>query len=273
MGFKFFVEIIRPANCILAGAAVFIGQAVATRAIAFSEAIFFAMISAFLICAGGQVINDFFDIEIDKKIRPQKILPSKKMSANTALVYSATLFLAGIIFAAAINFHALAIAFIFTALLILYSAFIQKQKFFGNIIVALGTAFTLVFGASITQNYGTIVFLAASAFFANIAREIIKDVQDKKADEGYKKTIPMILPQKQVNALVLLLYILAFFIALAPVFLLQITNPVYTGMIIAAGMVFIYSFKLLAGKNPEKAQAYSKTGMALSLLGFLAGAF
>jgi len=273
MEFKFFVEIIRPLNCIMAAIAVFIGYAISIGNIAFNPPLLFAMLAGFFVCAGGQVVNDFFDVETDKKIRPQKILPSKKISIKAALFYSILLFMAGLIFASLINDFAFIIAAAFTTILILYSAFMKNKKILGNIVVALGTAFTLIFGASIVQNYVIIIFLATSAFFANFGREIIKDVEDIKADEGFKKSLPMILSQKKINLLVLLFYYEAIIIAFYVWFAGLISSIFYLSLILIAGFIFMYSFLLLKTNKIKQAQVFSKVAMAVSLLAYLAGVF
>ncbi len=273
MGLKAFIEILRPANCFMAAIAVFIGYVVAIGKIWFETELFFAMASAFLICGAGQVINDFFDVRIDEKIRPQKILPSKKMKVQTALFYSAALFGTGLILASQINMPAFLIAFSFTVLLALYSAVIQKQKFLGNIVVALGTAFTIIFGASIVQNYNVAIFLATSAFFSNMGREITKDVQDKEADKGHKTTLAMILTQNQVNIVVLAFYALAFLTAFFVWQTKMIQSNYYLLLLIVSGGLFLYSFVLLLQKQPGKAQLFSKIAMVFSLLAFISGVF
>ena len=273
MNFKPFVEIIRPANCLMAAIAVFIGYAVSAKTFEVSLPVVFAMAAAFLICGAGQAINDYFDFEVDKKIRPQKTIPSNKMARTAALNYSIILFLLGNFFALFVNLQAFEIAATFTVLLILYSALIQRQKFLGNIVVALGTAFTLVFGASIVQKYGTVIFLAASAFFANMAREIIKDAQDMEGDRGHKTTLPMILSGWQVQAAVYLLYALAAIAGFLVWGQKIIANGYYLLFLSVATLVFLHSFNLFAEHKEKEAQHFSKIGMAVSLLAFLMGAF
>ena len=273
MNLKPFVEIIRPANCLMAAIAVFIGFAVSAKTYSVTLPVVFAMAAAFLICGAGQAINDYFDFEVDKKIRREKPLPSGKIERNTALAYSMILFLAGILISWLVNFEAFGIALAFSLLLISYSALMQKQKFIGNIVVALGTAFTRMFGASIVQKYGTIIFFAASAFFANMAREIIKDSQDMEADKGRKTTFPMILSAWQVQAAVYLMYALAVIIAFFAWGQKIVTNGYYILFLPAATLVFLHSFNLFAENKEKEAQQFSKIGMAISLLAFLMGAF
>src|SRR3989339_483334 len=184
---KPFIEIIRPVNCLMAGIGVFVGYSVSAGAIGISPTLIIAMISAFLICGAGQAINDFFDYEIDRK-KDGRAKTIKKLGRKNVLYYSIILFLAGNSIAYFINPAAFGIALAFSILLIAYSAVMGRIKFIGNWVVASGTAATLIFGASVWGNYSLAVQFAAAALFANVAREITKDFEDLKADEGFKRS-------------------------------------------------------------------------------------
>ena len=75
------IELMRVRNCLMAAIAVAIGFFL----VGGLEPLFLAavMFSAFLICAGGQVINDVFDFEIDAKLsktKPSKVPPKSSSS-------------------------------------------------------------------------------------------------------------------------------------------------------------------------------------------------
>lgn len=263
---------LRPVNCAMAALGTFIGYSIATGLIQAQLGIIVAMASAFLVCGGGMAINDYYDRAIDKKLHPEKPIPAGKVSPKAAMAYSALLFLAG----NALAFHYLAatpffIVFAFTLLLIAYSRFLSKAKYVGNIVVASGTAFTLVFGASLVGNYSAIAFFAASALFANIARELIKDLEDLKADAGFKKTLPMILNKKTIGLLVLACYLAAITTAFIPLAAFSFGGIFFTALVSAASIGFLYSYKLARERNYAKAQLVSKAAMIMALIGFLSG--
>lgn len=266
-----FVELMRPLNCFIAAFAVFVGYAVSVKALQFNQQIGFAMIAAFLVCGAGQSINDFFDRQIDKKKNPKKPVPSGSVSAESALLFSVTLFLFGNVFAFFVNQTALVISLTFTLLLFFYSAFLGKAKFLGNWVVAAGTAFTLVFGATISGNYFVVLFFAASALLANAAREIIKDTEDLKADRGFKKSLPMILRKEQLVLLLVLLHVVALVSAFVPLALGLFGNTQFALFVLAANALFAYSIFHFGRNNYSLAQKLSKTGMLFSLFGFLLG--
>ncbi len=267
-----FVSIIRPLNCTMAAFGTFIGSSIAGSAIQLNQGIGIAMAVAFLVCAGGMVINDYFDRNLDKKLHPGKPLPSGKIKPKTALCYAIVLFIAGN--ALALNYlpaASTAIAFVFTALLIVYSAFLSKTKYIGNFVVASGTAFTLVFGASLIGKYEIVAFLALAALFANLARELIKDLQDVKQDRGFKKSLPMLLSEKKVIGIVFLYYLAAIIAVYAPFALLGFNKIAFLAIVSIANLLFLLSFAKAVQRKFGRAQVLSKIAMLVALLGFLAG--
>lgn len=273
MAIEDYFHMTRPMNCAMAAFGTFIGYSIATRLIQTQLGIIVAMATAFLICAGGMAINDYYDRQTDSKLHPNKPIPAGRVSPKQAMTYSAILFLTGNLLA----YHylpttAFAIAFVFTILLIAYSRFLSKAKYIGNIVVASGTAFTLIFGASLVGNYQVIAFLAASALFANIARELIKDLEDLEADKGFKKTLPMILDKKATDAVIFACYLAAIITVYVPLVLLSFGKMLFVIIVSIANFAFLYSFKQALKKNYARAQIVSKAAMFIALLGFLLGA-
>jgi geranylgeranylglycerol-phosphate geranylgeranyltransferase len=265
-----FWKIMRPMNCFIAGIASIIGALLA-GSIPSSEWIY-VFISVYLICGAGQAINDFFDLEIDKKTNKKRVLVQKKITPKHALIYSMILFFTGIIIATLINFTALIIALIFSVLLIMYSAFMQEFKPLGNLIVASGTSFTLIFGATLTQNYSIVLILALSAFFANYSRELIKDLEDLKTDKGIKKTLPMILGKQKIKLLIGASYGIAIGLSLSVFIEGMISSIIYLILILISSTVFLFSQLKLIKNKLNESQKLSKKGMIIALIAFIAGA-
>ena len=273
MALSAYFKILRPLNCIISAVAVFIGFSVANLAVQFTMPLLMAMIAAFLICGAGQAINDYYDAKIDKKIRPEKPIPSGKISAKGAFAFSIILFILGIALSYFINIYAFVIALTISLLLFCYSAFLGKYKYIGNWIVASGTALTLVFGASVVLNFRIASILALSALFANVARELTKDFEDLDADLGFKTSLPQLLQGMKVKLLILTMYLAAIIVAFAPFALGLFRNLFYPALVAVSGIIFIFA-ALLAFKNKfHKAQNFSKLGMIIALVAFFIGIF
>jgi len=267
--FDAFAELMRLGNCFMAGIAVLIGFFLAQGTDLNLALIGFGV--AFLVCGAGQAVNDYFDAKIDAKLSKKRPIPSKRILPQEALYFSLALFLIGILSAIFINQLALAIAIIMALLLFAYPAFMNKIKYVGNVVVALGTAITFVFGAAAAGNIpALVVVLAISAFFSNMAREITKDIEDMKKDKGTKVTLPM--KTKKSKYIVAVYYTLAILFG-GGAFVLFSLSYFYLIFTIIGAAIFIYSAKKLYDKKPAMSQSLSKKGMLVSLLAFVLAGF
>ena len=261
------IELMRVNNCIMALIAILIGFALSGGS-NYSIALI-AALSGFLICAAGQAINDYFDAKIDAKLSKERPIPSGRVTKKEALWFSINLFILGNYLAYAINPISMNIALAFTFLLVIYPAVLNKVKYLGNFIVAGGTAITFIFGSVATGGISSLVLaLAISAFFANVAREITKDIQDTKKDENAKRTLPMIVGIDFAKLFVVAYYLLAIIAGIAT-YVLFLLNAFYLIFILISSAVFLYSIFLLYQNKSKQSQAMSKLGMIFSMIGFV----
>ena len=80
---------------------------------------FLAGISASLIAAAGYVINDYFDIKIDKINRPERPLASGEISVKSAIIYYSIFSIIGLSLSVLISYTAFFIALL-TVILLFY---------------------------------------------------------------------------------------------------------------------------------------------------------
>jgi geranylgeranylglycerol-phosphate geranylgeranyltransferase len=259
-------QTIRPLNCLLAAFGVLIGAAVANFGLALSVPVLTAMIAAFLVCAGGQTINDYFDFAVDKRKGRHQF-----EDRNHYLWLSLALFAAGNALSWTLNGVAFQIAGAITILLVVYSGLLHRYKVFGNMVVALGTALPLIFGATVFGHYQAIIFLAGAAFLVNWAREIVKDVQDESANRGRKVTLPMLIRAHIVNTIMFILVIAAILVAFLPVVFDVFGNFWYMVLVGVASILFLKAAWELREFKPKASQTTFKIAMAVALIGFLAG--
>ena len=174
-------------------------------------------LTTLLIAIGGYVINDYFDVKIDRINRPDKQVVNRVISPRTAIKLHMLLNGVAILlgFYLAYRIKTLSFGFIFpfiSALLWIYSAKYKRMLFWGNFIVAATTSFVILivwlfeffwlrldaglFADAIADiRWVTFVFMgyAMFAFLLSMIREIIKDMEDAKGDETYGcKTIPLV---------------------------------------------------------------------------------
>ncbi|MBN1327505.1 MAG: geranylgeranylglycerol-phosphate geranylgeranyltransferase [Candidatus Cloacimonetes bacterium] len=179
-----YLIIIRPVNCIFTAICVFFG---ATYGLPFliSENIIYAILSAILIAAGGYVINDVFDYEIDLINRPKRILPRGKLSLKKAELYAYLLLGLGLGFSILLrNIYCLIIAIINTIFLISYAKYFKKKLLSGNLIIAFVAASTFLFGGLANGNLHNSLIITVFALLFTLLREFTKDIEDISGDSA-----------------------------------------------------------------------------------------
>jgi len=183
-----------------------------------SELNFFLLVlSTVMIAAAGYIINDYFDISIDKVNKPERMVIGKGVKRRVAIGAHTV-----------INFIAIAIAlyvaysigswrlallhFVCAGGLWFYSTTFKRQFLVGNVIIALFTALVPLVAVvyemipmyreylPVDENLSFLpvwkytIALSFFAFITTLLREIIKDIEDVDGDTEYGcKTMPILL--------------------------------------------------------------------------------
>lgn len=198
-----FLSIIRPQNCFIGGLTVISGIAVAYNLqfgnsgpglLTLLDLLVFSYLTYFLVAAGGNVVNDIYDIEVDKINRPHRALPSGRMTVRQAWIYVAFLSILGIIFAWIPGrwISALIVIF-FEAVGYAYASKVKTLGLAGNFMVAFSFAFGLIYGSVVyAEVLGNLMFnpipiptwlFFFTAFLILQARETIKGSEDVEGDK------------------------------------------------------------------------------------------
>jgi geranylgeranylglycerol-phosphate geranylgeranyltransferase len=263
-----FWEILRPFNCAMAGVAAIIGLALAGSFDANASVLLF--VAVFLVTGAGNAVNDYYDREIDAVNRPLRPIPSGRISPSMAFNYSIALFAIGSILAGLVNQICLIVAVLNSALLFFYARNLKATPLAGNVCVAYLTGSTFLFGGAATGMPGLLAnqvpFLLS--FLATMSREIAKDIEDMEGDRlGGARTLPILAGERLSSGL-------AAAFALAAVGL-SFTAPfgkAYLAIAVIADLFFLFSISKVVRGDAAGSQKALKTGMAVALLAFLAGA-
>ena len=274
MELKAFIEITRPHNCVLAGIVGLLGAIVAVGHFPSPEKALLAFLVVTLGCAGGNTINDYFDYEIDRINRPNRPLPRGAMSRKTALIYSLALMGLGLVFSIMINLYAFVLALIAYTAMLLYAWKLKPMPFIGNLVVAGLTGATPLYGAIAVGEIGLAGYLAVCAFLVNVAREVIKDIEDVEGDLSKgAKTLPIIWGKRKaayVGAIFAVLTVVASFL------------PVRAGVglgyyaMIPVDLIILYAaYLILRSQDREsahKSQKLLKISIFLAVVAFMSAA-
>jgi 4-hydroxybenzoate polyprenyltransferase len=167
------------------------------------------------IAAGGYVINDYFDLNIDKVNRPDSLVIERSIKRRWAIVWHLALSITGLVLSFVVCrrignylpglFNALSVL-----LLWLYSTTFKKQLLIGNVIISLltswvvlvlyvceaGIGFHRLEGGQLTfvkSVYKWAILYGGFAFMASLIREVVKDMEDMAGDARYGcRTMPIV---------------------------------------------------------------------------------
>ncbi len=170
------------------------------------------VLASVFIAAAGNIINDYFDINIDIINKPGKVVLGRFISRRWALAWHFILSGLGILITAlAVNPFSgwyLVIANIgCVVLLFFYSMRFKRDVLIGNIIISLLTAWTIMLiflskfsfaDAFVNVAYQQVKFFrfallyAGFAFVISLIREAVKDIEDLPGDMKYNcHTMPV----------------------------------------------------------------------------------
>ncbi len=147
-----------------------------------------------LVTGAGNAVNDYFDAAIDRVNRPDRPIPSGRVSEQGALRYAALLSVVGGLAAVPAGVAPTLLAVANAALLWLYAARLKKIALAGHLTVAYLSASVFLFGGAAVgvDGAGVVLPLALITFLGTVARELLKAAEDVEGDrEGGARTFPV----------------------------------------------------------------------------------
>jgi len=280
MKFKDAFEIIRPVNDIMGSLTVIIGilntrSGIDPLILVFN--LILGVLTYFFIAGSGMVINDFYDIEIDKTNRPDRPIPRGSITLKQAKYLFFGYMLIGITISIIhsvifkLGFLNIILAVFFGFIGWLYAAWGKKSGFFGNIIVSVSFSIGLIYGAVLNNSAvpSYIYFFFLTSFFLLLAREIIKGCEDIEGDkEQGVKTLAIQIGIKKATLISMISALLAILFFVLPLFT-PIINPLLFLISMICGLVIvIFAIILMLKKNLVK-KDFSKISLLLKIGAFL----
>lgn len=162
---KTYIQLVRPANVVTAWTDILAGASLVgfvTYGLGFSvePTVLLALIFATTgLYAGGIVLNDVCDAELDAIERPERAIPSGRISLTKATVFSIALTAMGLGMSAQVSASSLYIASGVAACATLYNAWGKHQLILGPITMGLCRAGNLLLGMSIFPFWSNFAWL------------------------------------------------------------------------------------------------------------------
>jgi geranylgeranylglycerol-phosphate geranylgeranyltransferase len=202
-----YVVIIRPVNCAITFLSVLVGAWIG-KGILDLQHVLLAGVVGFCACAFGNIVNDLYDVEIDRINNPQRPLPADRVEKRFVIVLAILLCIISFLISMSLGVILFLLVLCTLLMLFLYASYFKKTVF-SNFIIALISGASFILGGLVTKNYAcTFPFLFS--FFIHVPREVIKDILDIQGDKtAGVVSLPMVLGVKQsLNVGALLLGIL-----------------------------------------------------------------
>lgn len=256
-----------------------------------------------LLAGAGNLINDYFDVKVDKLNKPERVLVGRKVKRRVAMFGHHAINVIAVAITAYLGYKyehywAVFIPIAMAAFLWFYSMTFKRQFLIGNIVVASLVAVVPLWSGifelhSLTKTIDLIggnpqrfssetnlwlLGYTAFAFIITLIREVQKDMEDVRGDkiEGFD-TLPVRLGMKagkrytSILFLILLVGILFATFIMQHFYYLTISLPLFYGMIAIGVLVPLFTswFFLRTAKSKSgftKASKWSKLCMAGGIL-------
>lgn len=188
------LELMRPANIVTAFADILAGASAAAGTImVFDEigfltqpSLYWLLISTFGLYGGGIVFNDVFDADLDKKERPERAIPSGRVSKLYASILGILLFCIGIISAFWVNAAAGLLATGITLGALVYDSFAKHHIAFGPLVMGSCRGGNLLLGAALIP--ASLFYLWPLAFIPIVYIASITLISRGEVHGGSKRT-------------------------------------------------------------------------------------
>ncbi len=228
-----------------------------------------AALSATFISMGAQAVNDYFDVEVDKKKPHRKPLVHGSLTRKEGKYVFSLYYALGLLFAALSSPVHVVVAVLAVIGTYLYSAKIQSRKYLGNVVVSLFVALTMVYGGIGGDIWKT--FLPALVIFlVNWGREILKDIDDGDIDFPEKVSLYHILGRRWANFFGTYLVFLGVVFSPFP-YLFSHLDHGYIVIISLADLIALFAVAEALNNKEGRAEKILKVAMVVALLAFGAG--
>lgn len=250
---------------------------------------FLLLLSSVAIAAGGYIINDYFDMDIDNVNKPHKLVIGKLISRRWAMLFHMLLSLIGLFLTAVVALHLnnimlLVFNFVSVVLLLFYSTTFKKRLLVGNVIISLLTAwvvgvlfiaeikfsdadYMLKNLAVIERLYKFTLIYAGFAFIVSLVREVVKDLEDIIGDKKYGCTTMPIVWGVNASKIYASIWLVVLIGALGAIFFYTIINT-WNGLIPVLVIVLLsfLIFILFQIKKASTSKDFRKISSQVKLL-------
>lgn len=271
------LQIFRPELPFAAGVCVILGEWIALGRFPSVGQMLLGFVSVFFISGSALVLNDYFDLDVDKVNMPERPLPSGILSPSDALYLTGFAILTGLIASLLISFTAFVSCAIACVVGILYNWRFKEAGLLGNLMVSSCVAFTFLFGGmAVGDPWNVIVWcFAAMAFLIDLGEEIAGDAMDMEGDKKRdSRSIAIRLGRKPALAISSTLFGLVIVISFLPVVFGWLGASYLFMVSIMDVLMIFFTVRLVRSRTSREGRSAMRgiyLGALVGMLAFLVG--
>src|SRR5580698_2412808 len=168
--------------------------------------------SSVLIAAAGYIINDYFDLNIDRVNKPDRLVVDRLIKRRWTIIWHWILSGLGILLGLYISWKLRNPLVVLSnlgcvMLLYFYSTTFKRRLLIGNILISLLTAWVILvlylceirftedvdYSRILSRLFKFAIVYAGFAFISSLIREVVKDIEDMDGDARYGcRTMPIV---------------------------------------------------------------------------------
>jgi geranylgeranylglycerol-phosphate geranylgeranyltransferase len=250
------VQLMRPETSLPAALYTFLGIYLATATGPYVERkTVLAALTVTLIVAFGFVINDYQDGDADRVDKPNRPIPSGRISRRTALIVAIAL----VVVSQAIAWRALGpglalFAVAATALTAAYSFFLKSTVLLGNLTIAVLDSSILLYGGLVAGNLPAAVWIATLLVLIYVlAQEVFYTVEDVRGDrEAGVRTVATAFGVNKAVRIFQLLAVIFAIAAIAPWYFGMASSQYLWAVILCAVAPLLGTAAMMAVETSER---------------------
>jgi 4-hydroxybenzoate polyprenyltransferase len=144
-----YLELVRLPNLFTAVGDVVVGYLIVSRGVDVSwRDLVILILASVCLYAGGVVLNDYFDRDVDAVERPERPIPSGRVHERDALKLGVRLLSLGCVFAVGVGIPSLLVAVLLAGCIVLYDARGKRIEYVGSVNMGACRFLNVVLGAS-----------------------------------------------------------------------------------------------------------------------------
>lgn len=267
------LQIFRPELPFAAGVCVVLGEIIALGKFSSVQQTALGFSCGFFISGSAIVLNDYYDLEVDKVNAPDRPLPAGMLSPSDAIFLTALATLIGLWSALMLGFPAFVLCVVFWWIGFLYNWKFKETGLWGNLMVSSSVAITFIIGGiAAGEPWNKIVWcFALIAFFVDLGEEIAGDAMDMAGDrERASKSIAITQGRRFALTISAVFFGVVILISLIPAMYGWLGTSYMIMISIMDSIILIFTVRLLRSKTPQQGRRCMRQIYLGALFGMLA---